>query len=212
VNHPSLLLFDLGGVLIESAVFERLNDCLPKPLDRTAIKERWLLSPSVRRFESGEMEPMEFAEHFIAEWGLGLTPHAFLNEFKSWPRAFFPGARELLRELRITYRVGCLSNSNPLHGEKFKDIEEDFDMVLMSHLLGAVKPDPEIFMLALHQCEVEPCKVYFFDDSYDNRCRRCWRAPMPAFRYCFWKKTAKCGRDGWAMPAKGKGLLSVWRI
>jgi HAD superfamily hydrolase (TIGR01509 family) len=128
------------------------------------------VSPSVRRFESGEMEPMEFAEHFIAEWGLGLTPHAFLNEFKSWPRAFFPGARELLRELRITYRVGCLSNSNPLHGEKFKDIEEDFDRVLMSHLLGAVKPDPEIFMLALHQCEVEPCKVYFFDDSYDNVC------------------------------------------
>jgi hypothetical protein len=70
MNRPSLLLFDLGGVLIESCIFERLNSGLPEPLERIAIKERWLLSPSVRRFESGETEPMEFAEHFIAEWGL----------------------------------------------------------------------------------------------------------------------------------------------
>ncbi|MGJ0484439.1 MAG: HAD family hydrolase [Methylomicrobium sp.] len=168
MNRPSLLLFDLGGVLIESYVFERLNGYLSEPLERTAIKARWLLSPSVRRFESGETEPFEFAENFISEWGLRLTPQVFLNEFKSWPRAFFPGARELLRELRTVYRVGCLSNSNPLHWEKFKDFEEDFDIVLISHLLGAVKPDREIFMLALHQCEVEPCEVYFFDDCYDN--------------------------------------------
>lgn len=165
---PSLLLFDLGGVLIESSVFEQLNNCLPEPLDSPAIKERWLLSPSVRRFESGETEPFEFAEHFIAEWGLRLTPEAFLDEFQSWPRAFFQGARELLRELRTTYRVGCLSNSNPLHWEKFKAFEEDFDMVLMSHLLGAVKPDREIFLRALHHGEVEPYEVYFFDDNYDN--------------------------------------------
>lgn len=168
MNCPSLLLFDLGGVLIESSVFERLNGCLPEPLERIAIKERWLLSPSVRGFESGETEPFEFAEHFIGEWELRLTPQAFLEEFKSWPRAFFQGARELLRELRATYRVGCLSNSNPLHWEKFKDFEEDFDIVLMSHLLGSVKPDREIFMRALRQCEVEPCEVYFFDDCDDN--------------------------------------------
>jgi HAD superfamily hydrolase (TIGR01509 family) len=168
MHCPSLLLFDLGGVLIESAVFERLNGCLPEPLERQAIKEQWLLSPSVRRFESGKTETFEFAEHFIAEWGLRLTPQAFLNEFTSWPRAFFQGARETLRELRTTYRIGCLSNSNPLHWEKFRGFEEDFDIVLMSHLLGAVKPDREIFLRALHQCEVEPCEVYFFDDCYDN--------------------------------------------
>lgn len=170
MSRPSLLLFDLGGVLIESCVFERLNGYLTEPLERLAIKEQWLLSPSVREFESGETEPMEFAEHFIDEWGLCLTPQAFLNEFTSWPRAFFQGARELLRELRTIYRVGCLSNSNPLHWEKFKAFEEDFDIVLMSHLLGAVKPDREIFLLALHHGEVEPCEVYFFDDSYDNVC------------------------------------------
>jgi HAD superfamily hydrolase (TIGR01509 family) len=168
MNRPSLLLFDLGGVLIESCIFERLNSGLPEPLERIAIKERWLLSPSVRRFESGETEPMEFAEHFIAEWGLSLSLHAFLYEFQSWPRAFFQGAPELLRELRTTYRVGCLSNSNPLHWEKFKAFEEDFDIVLMSHLLRAAKPDREIFLRALHHGEVEPREVYFFDDSFGN--------------------------------------------
>lgn len=168
MSYPSLLLFDLGGVLIESSQFERLNGLLPEPFERIALKERWLLSPSVRRFECGEAEPFEFAETFIAEWGLRLTPQAFLKEFSSCPREFFQGARETVRELRNSYRVGCLSNSNPLHWERFRVLEEDFDITLLSHLLGTVKPDPEIFMLALRQCDVEPSEVYFFDDCVDN--------------------------------------------
>jgi len=168
MNCPSLLLFDLGGVLIESSVFKNLNRLLPKPLEVNAIKERWLFSPSVRRFERGETASCEFAESFIAEWGLRLTPQAFVQEFISWPREFFPGARKTIRDLRTTYRVGCLSNSNPLHWERFRAVEEDFDITLFSHLLGAIKPDRKIFTLALSECHVEPSKVYFFDDCLAN--------------------------------------------
>jgi putative hydrolase of the HAD superfamily len=145
-----------------------LNRLLPETLEHIAVKERWLLSPSVRRFECGETEPYEFAGNFIAEWGIQLTPQAFLKEFSSWPRDFFQGARETVRELRTTYRVGCLSNSNPLHWERFRELEEDFDITLFSHLLGTVKPDPEIFMRALSRCDVEPSKVYYFDDCSAN--------------------------------------------
>ena len=42
MENPSLLLFDLGGVLIESSVFERLNRLLPETLEHIAVKERWL--------------------------------------------------------------------------------------------------------------------------------------------------------------------------
>jgi glucose-1-phosphatase len=132
------------------------------------IKERWLFSPSVRRFERGEIASCEFAQSFITEWGLRLTPQAFVKEFASWPREFFPGAREIIRDLRTTYRVGCLSNSNALHWERFGGFEEDFDITLFSHLLGAVKPDCEIFLLALRECGVEPSEVYFFDDCCAN--------------------------------------------
>lgn len=168
MSFSSVLLFDLGGVLIKSSVFERLDCLLPNPIGRAAIKERWLHSPTVRRFECGELTSDEFAGDFIAEWGLRLTPETFLKEFISWPRKFYPGARELIRDLRKTYRVGCLSNSNPLHWEQLRGFEDDFDIILFSHLLGTVKPDREIFMLALRQCGVESSDVYLFDDCSDN--------------------------------------------
>ncbi|WP_082879474.1 HAD-IA family hydrolase [Methylomonas methanica] len=110
----------------------------------------------------------EFADSFIAEWGLRLAPRAFLKAFTSWPRQFFPGARKTIRDLRANYMVGCLSNSNPLHWQRFGELEDDFDITLFSHLLGAIKPDPEIFVLALGKCDVEPSEVYFFDDCSAN--------------------------------------------
>lgn len=168
MHSPSLLLFDLGGVLTESTVFDNLNRLLPEPLDGISIKGRWLYSPAVRRFELGEISADEFAQSFIAEWGLRLSPEAFLKEFISWPKGFFPGALETIRMLRKTYRVACLSNSNALHWERFGGLEEDFDSTFFSHQLGVIKPDREAFTLALGECGVEPFEVCFFDDSLDN--------------------------------------------
>jgi len=167
-DTPSLLLFDLGGVLIENAGFERLNCLLPKAIDETSLKERWLYSPTVRSFELGESSPHDFAEKFIAEWALQLSPEAFLKEFMTWPKGFYPDARETIRSLRQKHRVACLSNSNPLHWEKFGGFAEDFDIALSSHLLGAIKPDREAFLLAITACGVEPGNIRFFDDSAAN--------------------------------------------
>jgi len=168
MRRPSLLMFDLGGVLIHSTVFDNLKRLLPVSVQTVDIKERWLSSRSVRQFECGEISANDFAEGFVAEWELELTPLAFLKEFSSWPRNFFPGARETVHELRKSYRVGCLSNSNPLHWSKFDDLEDMFDISLFSHLIGAIKPDPEIFALAVNECDVDPQDVYFFDDCSAN--------------------------------------------
>jgi len=168
MRSPSLLLFDLGGVLIQSSVFEHLNRLLPDCDDGSDIKSRWLNSHSVRQFERGETSPEAFAERFVDEWGLALTPQAFLAEFVSWPRNFFPGARETLSELRKSHRVGCLSNSNPLHWSTFSDLEAMFDISLFSHLIGLIKPDRDIFALAVSECDVAPEQIYFFDDCAAN--------------------------------------------
>ncbi len=166
--EPALLLFDLGGVLLENAVFERLRELLPGRQDPGALKERWLASTAVRRFELGEIDPDAFADAFLAEWDVGLSPAAFLAEFWSWPSAFYPQARPMLRALRQRYRVGCLSNSNVLHWQKFGGFEDDFDVALSSHRLGAIKPDEAAFVRALRACDVDAGEVCFFDDSMRN--------------------------------------------
>ena len=164
----SLLLFDLGGVLIENSTFKRLNHLMGEPKDFVALKHLWLTSPSVRRFELGDGSPYEFAVSFIAEWSICLSPEAFLEEFYPWPSDFYPEARNTLHFLRQKYRVGCLSNSNVLHWEKFGGFKDDFDIAISSHQLGAIKPDNEAFLKALETCSAKPSEVYFFDDSTAN--------------------------------------------
>lgn len=168
MSDPSLLLFDLGGVLIENSTFTRLNDLWGEQKSCDALKSRWLTSPAVRRFELGKCPPDEFAIAFIAEWKLSLSPEAFLEEFYSWPSAFYPEARNTLCKLRQKYRVGCLSNSNALHWEKFGGFKDDFDIAISSHQLGAIKPDCDAFLKALDVCCATPSAVCFFDDSIAN--------------------------------------------
>jgi HAD superfamily hydrolase (TIGR01509 family) len=165
---PSLLLFDLGGVLIENTTFKRLNHLMSEPRDTNTLKNLWLESSSVRRFELGKDSPYEFAVSFVAEWNICLSPEAFLEEFYSWPSGFYPGARNTLHSLRQRYHIGCLSNSNVLHWEKFDGFKDDFDIAISSHQLGAIKPDENAFSRALETCCVKPSDVYFFDDSVVN--------------------------------------------
>jgi glucose-1-phosphatase len=167
-NTPTVLLFDLGGVVVENAGFDRLNALLPTPMAVEELKTRWLASPAVRMFEVGSCSASEFAREVVAEWKLPLSPAAFLEAFASWPKGLYPGAAELLASLRERYTVACLSNSNEVHWQRFGGFKEHFQISLSSHLLGELKPDAACFTRALQECKVVASAVAFFDDSMTN--------------------------------------------
>ncbi len=164
-REPRLLLFDLGGVVLENATFDRLTGLMSEPADVATLKIRWLRSRAVRSFEFGRIAPSEFAAAFMTEWGIGGSPQAFLDEFLSWPTGLYPGATDLLARLRSRHRTACLSNSNVLHWRRFDGFAGHFDVALSSHLLGAIKPDAECFEKALRVLGVTAADVVFFDDS-----------------------------------------------
>lgn len=159
------ILFDLGGVLIENNTFEELSKLTQKDNDLD-LKQKWLKSPSVRQFELGKCAPEEFSRKFVSEWDLDIEPKFFTEEFASWPVGFMEGAESLISELQQKgHKIGCLSNSNEIHWERFGGFQQYFDVALSSHLLGKIKPDLDAFAAALKELSVEPEKVYFFDDS-----------------------------------------------
>jgi putative hydrolase of the HAD superfamily len=162
---PPVLLFDIGGVLVENAGFAALSALLPGAPDEAALKERWLQSSAVRDFELGAITPAVFADRFRAEWGLALSREAFIAEFLGWPRGYFPGALELLARLRPRHHVSCLSNSNILHWAKFGGFAGLFETMHVSHLMGRIKPDPDMFAAAVASLGVAPADIVFFDDS-----------------------------------------------
>jgi glucose-1-phosphatase len=168
VTKPKVLLFDIGGVLVENALFTQLNSLLPNPLSDASIKSKWLASAVVRDFELGITSPETFGRRFVEEWNIPLAAGDFLEAFASWPKGFYPGALELLHRLRRHYRVACLSNSNALHWGRFDGFVGHFQVALSSHLLGAIKPDVGCFTRALHELDSIPEEIAFFDDSLDN--------------------------------------------
>ncbi len=166
--QPAVLLFDLGGVLLENVGFERFSALLPSPIPSEELKTQWLASPAVRSFEAGKCTAEAFARNVVSEWQLPLGPAAFLEAFTYWPKGLYAGASELLAALRARYVVACLGNSNEIHWQRFNGFREHFDFSLSSHLLGEVKPDRGCFARALQECNTTAGEVAFFDDSLTN--------------------------------------------
>jgi HAD superfamily hydrolase (TIGR01509 family) len=163
-----VILFDLGGVLIDNAGEEGLRAILPYDLNHEQIWERWLASTAVRQFECGRISPEKFAALFVEEWRLELGPSDFIEAFAAWPRGLFQGAEDLVRELRVHHRVGCLTNNNAVHWAKFPQLQELFDLKFASHLTGFIKPDRAAFEHVLLELKVAANEVYFFDDLAQN--------------------------------------------
>ena len=75
-----VILFDLGGVLIENNGRAALTAMLRQPLPASEMWSKWLASPVVRLFERGQSSPHEFASSFVREWEIDLDPAVFISE------------------------------------------------------------------------------------------------------------------------------------
>jgi len=166
-----VLLFDLGGVLVDFAGFAELPRLLREPLPSAEVKRRWISCPAVSEFERGGSTAQQFAAAFAAEWPLNIAPEAFLVEFEGWLRGFYPGATDLLDALRGRYRLACFSNSNPLHwhrNQSLLGIGAHFDHAYASHQMGVLKPQSEAFERVIADLAVSPERIAFFDDTPVN--------------------------------------------
>jgi glucose-1-phosphatase len=165
-----LVLFDLGGVLIEPGGVGPMRELAGITSDEE-LWTRWLACPWVQTFESGACTPEEFAAGVVAEWVLALSPGDFLAEFATWPQGPFPGAAALVEQVREEVPVAFLSNMNRCQWEAhYEDlpITGGFDYRFLSYEMGLVKPDPRIFAAVAAGLPVEPARVLFLDDNAVN--------------------------------------------
>jgi|TARA_Y100000310_G_scaffold326357_1_gene391156 putative hydrolase of the HAD superfamily len=165
-----VLLFDLGGVLIELSGVPTMRDWSGETSDEM-IWQRWLSSAIVRKFEAGGCTPMEFADGIVEEFDLPVSAEEFIQAFTHWPKLPFSGAVEMLKELRPSFTLACLSNTNELHWDRFceeSDLMQQFHHSFPSHLTGLLKPDRIVFDHVKDELAIEPSKILFFDDNQLN--------------------------------------------
>jgi putative hydrolase of the HAD superfamily len=162
-------LFDLGGVLIRVSGIPTMMEWTGLPSEQ--FWERWLASPTVRRFEAGQLSAELFASQLVSEFDLPVDASDFLNQFTNWLAGPYPGAAELLKALTPHYRLASLSNTNALHWERMvnnMDLLEGFDFNFPSHQTGLLKPDKQAFNYVCEALDTKPEKILFLDDNQVN--------------------------------------------
>lgn len=169
--EPTVVVFDLGGVLVEFSGFANLPPLLAGRPSEEEVRRRWIASPAVAAFERGALDSAGFAAAFAREWEIGVSPDEFLECFADWALDFYPGARELVAAVRGRLRVACFSNSNPIHWQRNFErfgIPQAFDHCFASFQLGLVKPEHEAFEVVADRLGVAPAAVLFLDDTEVN--------------------------------------------
>lgn len=166
-----VVLFDLGGVLIELTGMQTLLGWFGSSTTPEQVWEKWLASPVVREFETGKIDHDVFATRLVDEMSLSVGPDEFLNEFIYWPSGLLPGARELVEGISPEYKLATLSNSNHLHWPRVMEemgVVELFDHFFASHIIGKIKPDIEVFEHVIDELGSEPSAILFIDDNRVN--------------------------------------------
>jgi glucose-1-phosphatase len=171
LNPIRVVLFDLGGVLVEISGVPTMLGWLGNRVSSEGLWQLWLTSPAVRAFETGEITPEKFADSVIAEMKLPVTSDRFLDAFMGWPKGLFAGALDLLAALTPRYTRATLSNSNVLHWPRMMKemaLADAFDHHFASHLTGKIKPDEHAFRHVLDTLCCAAEEVLFLDDNELN--------------------------------------------
>jgi len=166
-----LILFDIGGVLVELGDISSNTAWFKPELSPKENWDLWLTAPNSHALEKGEISPREFALEFIAENKLDIDAGLFLEKFRDWVIGFYPGAIELLQLLSQTYRIGVFSNITEIH---WPPIESELIQsgaisdYFASYLIGHAKPDVDAFQFVVNELGVTPETIFFVDDNLIN--------------------------------------------
>ena len=165
------VFFDLGGVIVRTefqAPRQQLADRLG--MDYDDLNKLVFDSDTGVKASTGEISS---ADHWAFVVKRLKRPDAELAAIRE---EFFAGdivdrtLVEYIRSLRGRYKTGLISNAwsdlrDFIVREKFDDA---FDKMIISAEVGAMKPEPKIYQIALEQFGVKPKEAVFVDDFYIN--------------------------------------------
>lgn len=166
----SIIVFDLGNTLIRFdhniSAGKIANLC---GRDAKEIYGIFFDSEITRAFEKGEISGREFYNRITGLLGINIP---FKDFVAIWNDIFWEDeeACGLARQLKRSYRLFLLSNINRLHFEHIQnkfDIIKLFDEVILSFMVGAIKPDRLIFEYVVSRAGGDRAGLLYIDDRED---------------------------------------------
>ncbi len=176
------ILLDLGGVLVDIAGEREMLKLIGSNFSREALWARWLASTSVRAHERGQISIKEFAASLVDEYKLSICANDFIASFHCWIVGPFPGAHQLLTDIKTHATIALLTNTCAAHWPQIEatGVPDHFKHIVASHQIGKLKPDLEYFLHALDVVGINADEAIFFDDNEIN-CVGAKKANIEAF-------------------------------
>jgi HAD superfamily hydrolase (TIGR01509 family) len=171
VDHP-VVLFDLGNILVHLRSVDHFWPGL-KPEPGTLIySERWKHSTAMQAIETGRLNDFgDFYRLAKQELGFPIGIEEFRLSYVEIIGEPFPETLPILQALYSRFSLQLLSNTSEIHWQhcaRTLGLGPYFDRVFVSYELGAMKPDPQAFQLALTEIGQDPETIYYFDDRPEN--------------------------------------------
>ena len=161
-----LILFDLGGVVVEvesDRLLHQVSQLIGRSFEDVsrAVYDEDLLLP----FELGRIGPRQYYEGLTARLSLPWTYEQFVRAWNDMLREN-PAVTGLAQRLSRHHRLMALSNTNVLHLNRIKAIPtlavlHDW---VASCDVGLRKPDPQIYRLAIQRAGARPERTIYIDD------------------------------------------------
>ena len=170
-----VILFDLGGVLIDlapSRVFEHWGNAAAVPA--STVAGRWKIDAAYEAHEKGEMEFVEFTGYLETLLGISMTQKEWQTGWNALLGQPFPGLLSRLSELSKRIPLYCFSNTNHTHWSALiartnhPPIESFFQQTYLSYAIGRRKPNVEAYQWVTNDMGYQPTDVTFLDDNEAN--------------------------------------------
>ena len=164
------IIFDIGRVLIRVDI-RRVQQALAEGLSLTP-SELWSAiekDPHWRDWQEGRMSPRDWHLNLAKRFRLPLDFGQFSSVWNSAldPQPIHPDS--LFERLSKSYRLGLLSNTDPIHVAHMENAFSFFHhfprpVRVYSCAVGTSKPDPLIFRESLRACRIPAEQAVYIDD------------------------------------------------
>jgi len=162
------VIFDIGRVLIRIDVGRSMKGLASGT--SLSPQELWLAiekDPRWKDWQEGRISARDWHLHVTQRFGGTATFERFTE---AWNLVLDPEpilSNELFEKLSKNYRLGLLSNTDPIHVayiEPRYDFFSYFPVRIYSCAIGAAKPNPMIYREALRTCRVRAEEAVYVDD------------------------------------------------